>query len=253
MRTCVRSIVIIGRTATRSGSSSLAASAVLIAIAGGITLALAGPGYRMGWWELDFGLLTIQRYAGYAGLAGAALGSIALIARRGIVLPGLAILIGIVTFGIPWEWQRTVDSVPRIHDVSTDTDTPPQFQAIVAVRQATNANALDYSAQVIEQQKQSYPDIAPVALPVPAPQAFDRALELARSRGWEIVSADASAGRIEATATSRWFGFKDDVVIRVTPTADGSRIDLRSVSRVGQSDVGANAQRIRAFAADLLR
>jgi uncharacterized protein (DUF1499 family) len=65
------------------------------------------------------------------------------------------------------------------------------------------------------------------------------------------VAADSSAGRIEATATTPWFGFKDDVVIRVAPDPAGSRVDVRSVSRVGQSDVGTNARRIRAYLARL--
>jgi uncharacterized protein (DUF1499 family) len=65
--------------------------------------------------------------------------------------------------------------------------------------------------------------------------------------GWELVAADSAAGRIEATATTRWFGFKDDVVVRIRPDAAGSRVDVRSVSRVGRSDVGANAERIRAY------
>jgi uncharacterized protein (DUF1499 family) len=65
--------------------------------------------------------------------------------------------------------------------------------------------------------------------------------------GWDIVAADAPAGRIEATATTRWFGFKDDVVVRIEPAGEGSRIDVRSVSRVGGSDVGTNAKRIRAY------
>jgi uncharacterized protein (DUF1499 family) len=215
-------------------------------------LALAGPGYRMGWWELQAGLLSMQRYAAYAGIAGAVLGLIALVARGGILLPGLAVLLGIVAAGIPWQWQRAAAQVPRIHDISTDTVTPPQFVAIVPVREAAKApNSLEISAEVIEQQKQGYPDIAPVTLPVPPAQAFDKALTLARARAWEVVSADAASGRIEATDTTRWFGFKDDIVIRITPQGDGSRVDLRSVSRVGRSDVGTNARRIREFVADL--
>jgi uncharacterized protein (DUF1499 family) len=82
---------------------------------------------------------------------------------------------------------------------------------------------------------------------MPADQAFEKALELARQMGWEIVAADAATGRIEATDTTRWFGFKDDVVIRIENSADGSRMDIRSKSRVGRSDVGANAARIREF------
>jgi uncharacterized protein (DUF1499 family) len=68
---------------------------------------------------------------------------------------------------------------------------------------------------------------------------------------WQIVSADTAAGRLEATATTRWFGFKDDVVVRIRPDATGSRVDVRSVSRVGKSDVGTNAARVRTFLARL--
>lgn len=238
--------------ATPSRTSSLALLAVLVSIIALAMLAVAGPGYRMGWWGLQVGLLSMQRYAAYAGMAGAVLGLIALVARGGILLPGLAVLLGIVAAGIPWQWQRAAALVPRIHDVSTDTVTPPQFVAMVPVREAAKAaNSLEISAEVIEQQKQGYPDIGPVTLPVPPAQAFDKALTLARTRGWEIVSADAASGRIEATDTTRWFGFKDDIVIRITPQGDASRVDLRSVSRVGRSDVGTNARRIREFVGDL--
>jgi uncharacterized protein (DUF1499 family) len=77
---------------------------------------------------------------------------------------------------------------------------------------------------------------------------MQKAIDAARALDWEIVASDAPAGRIEATATTMWFGFKDDIVVRVRPEAGGgSRVDVRSVSRVGQSDVGANAKRIREF------
>jgi uncharacterized protein (DUF1499 family) len=89
--------------------------------------------------------------------------------------------------------------------------------------------------------------VQPLTLPVPPAQAFDRALAAARAMGWEIVDAAADQGRVEATATTFWFGFKDDVVVRVRPDASGSRIDVRSLSRVGRSDLGANAQRIRTY------
>lgn len=238
-------------TSRGSRTSSLALLAILCSFAGLAMLAISGPGYRMGWWGLQVGLLSMMRYAAYAGIAGALLGLIALIARRGAVLPGLALVIGIVTAGIPWQWQRAAAQVPRIHDITTDTTTPPQFEAIVPVREAVKANPLEISSEVIDQQKQGYPDIGPMTLPIPPPPAFDRALALARARGWEIVAADSSAGRIEATDTTRWFGFKDDIVIRITPQGDGSRIDLRSVSRVGRSDAGTNARRIREFIGEL--
>jgi uncharacterized protein (DUF1499 family) len=241
------------QTSGGSRTPTLALLAALCSFAGLAMLAISGPGYRMGWWGLQVGLQSMLRYAAYAGIAGALLGLVALVARRGVVLPGLALVLGIITAGIPWQWQRAAAQVPRIHDITTDTATPPQFDAIVPVREAVKANSLEISPEVIEQQRQGYPDIGPITLPVPPAQAFERALALARSRGWEIVAADASAGHIEATDTTRWFGFKDDIVIRITPQGDASRVDLRSVSRVGRSDVGTNARRIREFVADLQR
>ena len=98
-----------------------------------------------------------------------------------------------------------------------------------------------------QQQREGYPDLAPATLPVPRDQAFDRALAVAQAEGWEIVTADKASGRIEATDTTRWFGFKDDIVVRLTPWGSGTRVDMRSVSRVGRSDVGTNARRIEGF------
>jgi uncharacterized protein (DUF1499 family) len=96
-------------------------------------------------------------------------------------------------------------------------------------------------------QRAAYPDIAPLELALPAAAAFERSLAAARAMGWEIVEADAAAGRIAAVDTTFWFGFKDDVTVRVSPAAAGSRIDVRSTSRVGRGDAGTNARRIRAF------
>ncbi len=88
-------------------------------------------------------------------------------------------------------------------------------------------------------------------LEIAPPEAFRRAEEIARGMGWEIVASVPREGRIEATDTTFWYGFKDDIVIRIEPEASASRIDVRSVSRVGKSDVGKNAARIRAFMARL--
>ena len=81
----------------------------------------------------------------------------------------------------------------------------------------------------------------------PPDAAFKRALNAARDLGWQIVAATPDQRRIEATDTTLWFGFKDDIVVRITPTDGGSRIDVRSVSRLGQGDLGKNAARIRAY------
>jgi uncharacterized protein (DUF1499 family) len=96
-------------------------------------------------------------------------------------------------------------------------------------------------------QKEAYPDIQPLTIAVPPDAGFARALAAAEAMGWEVVASDAKDGRIEATATTFWYGFKDDIVIRVSQTVGGSRIDVRSKSRVGRSDIGTNAQRIREF------
>jgi uncharacterized protein (DUF1499 family) len=96
-------------------------------------------------------------------------------------------------------------------------------------------------------QGQAYADIKPISLTVPPQRAYDMALEAARAQGWRVSAEDRAAGRIEATAQSFWYGFVDDIVIRVTPSGEGSVVDVRSVSRVGLSDLGANAKRIRAF------
>ena len=85
-------------------------------------------------------------------------------------------------------------------------------------------------------------------LPVPPREAFDRAVKAAESMGWEVVGRDAAAGTLEAVDTTKFFGFKDDIAVRVAAAEAGSRVDIRSKSRVGRSDIGANARRIRAYA-----
>jgi uncharacterized protein (DUF1499 family) len=140
-------------------------------------------------------------------------------------------------------------SVPAIHDITTDWENPPAFSAVAPLRRGA-PNPVEYGgAAVADQQRKAYPDIQPMLVDASPARTFERALEAAREMGWEIVDANPAQGRIEATATTLWFGFKDDVVIRVSATDSGSRIDLRSLSRVGRSDVGANAARIRAYLA----
>jgi len=102
-------------------------------------------------------------------------------------------------------------------------------------------------ADAARQQRTAYPDLLPVLMPLLPAAAFKKALAAAESMGWEVVGVDAAAGTIEAVDTTKFFGFKDDVAIRVSATADGSKIDIRSKSRVGRGDVDTNARRIRAY------
>jgi uncharacterized protein (DUF1499 family) len=166
------------------------------------------------------------------------------------VLAG-ALAVGIAVAYVPWQWQQRAQSLPRIHDITTDTVNPPQFLAVLPRRAGAPNTAAYGGKEIADQQLKAYPDIRPLALGVPPGVAFGRARDAAESMGWEIVAADPATGRIEATATTLWFGFKDDIVVRVSASEQGSRIDVRSVSRVGRSDIGTNAKRIREYLAKL--
>lgn len=225
--------------------------ACALAALGLLLLAGAGPLYRMG--ALSLGnAFVVMRWAAYAGIAAVLMAiPIALFGythgqRIRVLVAAVALLGGAAAFGIPFQWQQSARNVPPIHDVTTDLDNPPTFQAVVPLR-ADAPNSLERPANLGALQREGYPDIAPVTLSMPPDQAFDRALAEAQEAGWRIVTADKGSGRIEATDTTRWFGFEDDVVVRLTPWGTGTRVDVRSVSRVGRSDVGTNARRIRRY------
>ncbi|MEE4661899.1 MAG: DUF1499 domain-containing protein [Halieaceae bacterium] len=136
---------------------------------------------------------------------------------------------------------------PPIHDITTDTADPPVFDSGVYYR-GDDANSVAIKPEVIEVQMAHYPDLHTLQTDLDTGAAFTRATEVANSMGWEIYNSDPANGRIEAASTSFWFGFTDDIVIRISRGDDGdAEVDLRSVSRVGQGDLGANAARIKAF------
>ncbi|WP_051305910.1 DUF1499 domain-containing protein [Desulfogranum mediterraneum] len=137
--------------------------------------------------------------------------------------------------------------LPPIHDISTDMENPP---ALLAARQLRRPgdNPLGYGgAEVARQQAAAYGEVQPLFSVLPQATVYHSCRELVREFGWQLVSEDAAQGRLEAVATTPLLGFKDDVVILVQATGQGSRVDLRSASRVGVSDFGANAARIAAF------
>jgi uncharacterized protein (DUF1499 family) len=229
---------------------------LLFAVTAALLLLVAGPGTRMDLWSFGAGFL-LMRWALFVGLGAAVLAVLLLIipkTRRGQAATlAVALVIGLATAWVPWSNYRTVQSLPFIHDITTDLEHPPEFVDVVPLR-AGAPNPVEHPGEeTAAQQREGYPDIRPLELDLAPAPAFDRALATARAQGWEIVAAVPSEGRIEATATTFWFGFKDDVVIRITPAESGSRLDIRSKSRVGRSDVGANAARIRAFTRDFER
>ncbi len=219
----------------------------------------AGPiGWRAGWWRYGLAFTTLMPWAAYVGLAAIAVSALALIftarsvARGAIVLAVLGLLIGGTAAYFPWHWNSQRGLYPPFNDITTDLDNPPSLAFSEEARRAEHASSAAYGGPgVAALQKKSYPDIAPAMLDLPPAKVFDRALSVAKARGWTIVKADASAGSIEADDTSRWFGFTDDVAIRVTPSGNGSRIDIRSGSRQGRGDFGVNAARVRAYLAAL--
>jgi uncharacterized protein (DUF1499 family) len=222
----------------------------VLAVIGALLLLIAGPGARLDFWDFRFGF-TLMRWAVYVGAGTAALALLlALIpsTRRGQFLKlATALVIGLAVAAVPYLQLREARSVPPIHDISTDTLNPPEFVAIAPLR-ADAPNPVEYPGEdVAQQQREAYPDLTSFTTDVYPAILFEHAVATARNLGWEVVAAEPDAGRIEATDTTFWFGFKDDVVIRIQSSNGGSLVDVRSKSRVGMSDVGANAARIRGF------
>ncbi|HEY3197945.1 MAG TPA: DUF1499 domain-containing protein [Nitrospirales bacterium] len=221
-----------------------------LAILSGSAGLAAGLGTRWGLWHFKTGFLLLT-WAAYGALFAAFLGLIALLVNRSsgkaVFFAVSSIVLAILVAGIPWQMKQRAQRVPRIHDITTDTENPPSFVAILPLRQDAS-NPPEYAGEAIAaQQLKAYPDIRPLTLTDPPDIAFEKALRTAHEMGWDIVETRADRGRIEATDTTLWFGFKDDIVVRVTASDIGSRIDVRSVSRVGKSDVGTNAARIRTY------
>ena len=139
---------------------------------------------------------------------------------------------------------------PRIHDITTDPDDPPAFDALLARRAGRWVSPPEYDGpHAAAEQRRAYPDIQPLMVNVPLARAFDAATAAARQMGWDIVAADHNASRIEAIATTAVMRFKDDIVVRLRERGTSVRVDVRSKSRLGRGDLGTNARRIRRFLA----
>ena len=213
---------------------------------------LGALGARFGLWSFSVGFLCMAIGVALAavGLAGG-IGAVAIARRRSLAddlrasALGLTLCVLILAYAGFLVWQAT--SVPPIHNISTDTEEPPQFMDIVALR-GSDSNPLAFdAAELAPLQAQFYPWVKPLNLSDPPADAFAKAVATLEGLGLEIVAQHPQAGLIEATATTFWFGFKDDLAVRIRADGDGSRVDVRSVSRVGQGDLGANARRIGKF------
>lgn len=237
--------------------------------------AAAALGTRFGLWDWRFGLGVLTREWGpKLLLAATIIAALAMVLslirspRRGVILAMVALFIPVMMLGRAKFTTDMVRALPPIHDVQTDWSRPIAMpDQVVAMRQSNGWNEVmddpvvsDAAAggwpdavgeRVADLQKRAYPDIKPMLVQAPPEVILEFAEGVAQKQGWEIVSVDEETGLIYATDTSMWFGFTDDIVVRVSPQGPaGSRIDARSVSRVGLSDMGANARRLKSFMDD---
>ena len=232
--------------------SLLAQFCLCLAVALSLASVMSGFGTRWGWWGFRTGL-AVLRWTAYGEIAMAVISLSCLFlpaarwSGRVRVLLLAALVISLAAASVPVRMWMIFRSVPMIHDITTDTDNPPQFDAVLKLRKGALNPAAYGGQEVADQQHKAYPDIAPLVLDLSPAQAFERSLTAAKNLGWTIISRNEEKGLIEATDTTFWFGFTDDIVIRISPQDKGSRIDLRSLSRVGKSDVGTNAKRVREF------
>ncbi|MGR2739338.1 DUF1499 domain-containing protein [Billgrantia sp. Q4P2] len=237
-----------GRWPTR-----IAGFSVLLLVLAALLLAGAGPAYRLDLLTLG-GAFNMLRLGGLLGLGAIAIALLALLVallcrRKHVAWTSLfAMAATIALLAIPWTYWQRAQTAPPIHDITTDLENPPEFVALAPAREAA-PNAVDYPGESFaRRQRRAYPDIQPRHFPLPLATVRAAAEAAVLDMGWEIadISID-TVDTIEATATTRWFGFKDDVVIRLTQEADGIRVDVRSASRLGRGDAGANAQRIHDY------
>ncbi|HEA53297.1 hypothetical protein LCGC14_0585560 [marine sediment metagenome] len=227
---------------------------VILLIVSGVLMAAAGPAYKAEWIELGTSFTWLRQGAQMA-VGAAVLGLITLIIggvlrRWRPALVGALISLAVVAMiAVPMQLKQRANTVPPIHDITTDMNNPPAFTALAAARKEA-PNEVDYpGADTARQQKAAYPQLKPVVLDMSMTQAREAVKAVIKARGWELAGTTNNV--IEATATTLWFGFKDDVAIRLAETPNGVQVDMRSASRVGKSDVGTNAERIQAFLEDL--
>lgn len=238
--------------------------------AGGLAAGLiAAAGSGAGAWSFRVGF-AILRYAYYAALAGGllAIAAFALSRRTGVrtgPLNLLALAVSLPFCGYLINQVTTARSVPAIHDATTDLADVPQFRTLTV--RADNLEdvpdddrpelaALDPEDRWKAIHREAYGDLRTVRVPMTVANAMRLAqsIMIDAPRAWKIAKVDPAAGTIEATDTTFFFRFKDDIVLRVRPDPrrrNASLVDMRSISRVGSSDVGVNARRIRSFVQDL--
>ena len=241
--------------------------AMILSIGGSAAALVGALGSAQEVWHFRTGF-TILRYAFFAAIAGGLLAIVALAMSHRAGVPGLrtrnvlALALALLFVGYLGKQIYTARTVPAIHDVATDLEDVPQFRAL-RVREDNlekvpdmgrpELAALGPEARWKAIHREAYGDLKPIRVPWTVPETIGKAQALADKRGWQIAYVDSARGTLEATDTTRFFRFKDDVVVRARkdPEGQGTLVDMRSISRVGGSDVGVNAKRVREFLEDL--
>lgn len=218
----------------------------LISLIAFLLVALAGPLYKFSIIELATAF-TGFKFGVFAGISALILLAIQLLFKRNTASIGSALVsavLAIIAIAIPLSMMDTAKNVPPIHDISTDLVNPPAFVAIAPLRaDAPNPVAYD-GIETAEQQRTAYPELQTLRYDQTQPELIAATTQAIENLGWELINIDADKGIVEATDTTAWFGFKDDVVVRVTDNDNERLVDIRSKSRIGGSDLGKNAARV---------
>jgi uncharacterized protein (DUF1499 family) len=236
--------------------SRVATSAWYLGIAGLLAVVLGPLAIQLGVLSAFTGF-RIFLFGGLCGLLALVLGAIGLWRTRaaagregrGRALRGA--LCGAAILAVVASAAGSARGLPRINDITTNPADPPAF-VHAGTLPGNEGHELTYPGPSFAAQQQAgYPDLATLRVALDPPAAFQRSLTAAQELGWEVTYRDEAAGVIEATQTSRIFRFVDDIALRLRGEGPATLIDVRSKSRVGQGDMGANAARIRAFQAKL--
>ena len=227
---------------------------LIAAIFAALAIGLMMFGARFGLWEPIVGFRLVRTYMNPVAFAVIGFGVAGLVyqlavrSHEGAVKAGTASLIGLGLLA-PMIFEQIKPSVhfPPIHDITTNTSNPPIFITLDDHRPGAKNTLVYGGPEVAALQRKAFPDIKPIQSTKPALDAFSEALRVAKSMGWEIVAQDPDHFRFEATARTPVYRFVDDVVVTVSSVDGESRIDIRSVSRIGRGDRGVNAMRIRKF------
>jgi len=225
----------------------------LVSLSAFLLVALPGPLYNYG--VVDLGTaFTAFKLGVFAGIAALILLLLQILFKRKTVTLGstiMALLLSTIAIAIPLSMLDKGKSVPPIHDISTDLVNPPEFVAIAPLR-ADAPNPVEYAGvEVATQQRAAYPELQTLHYPQSKSELVEATKQVIDHLGWQLVNIDANQGIIEATDRTMWFGFKDDVIVRITDNGSKRLVDIRSKSRVGGSDLGKNAERIHGFIEEL--